>query len=62
MKIKRERLAYLKKNARLLFLHAKSKKKSKIHSMDVLKGYSLKCGAGVQYYHRYRSNIDSDYV
>ena len=35
--IREVRLAYLKKNLPLLFLHAEAQKERKIHTMDVLK-------------------------
>ena len=59
--IRNARLAYLKKNARLLFLHAKAKKELKINTMDVLKQRGLKSRAGDEY-HQYRSNISPDYI
>ena len=59
--IREARLQYLKRNLRLLILHAEAQKKRKVYSMDVLGERCLKSGARDKYY-QYRLNIDPNYI
>lgn len=66
-RIKSERVNYLLKNAKLLFLHTESEKdrKTKIHGMSILKKkreHQDRKSDENRYYRQFRSNIDPEYV